>query len=78
MDRVEKMKYAVDRIINNIAVLESLENQEKKEVPLKELPEDLKEGNIILYENNIYFKDIVEETKRITSIKSKFDMLRKK
>lgn len=72
------MKFAVDRIINNLAVLESLEEKTKKEVPLTELPEDLKEGNILVYENDIYTKDIVLEKERKASIKSKFDMLRKK
>lgn len=72
------MKFAVDRIINNLAVLESLEEKTKKEVPLTELPEDLKEGNILVYENDIYTKDIVLEKERKSSIKSKFDMLRKK
>lgn len=72
------MKFSVDRIINNLAILESLEEQIKKEVPLTELPTDLKEGNILVFENDTYSKDETVEEERKTSIKSKFDMLRKK
>ncbi len=72
------MKFAVDRIINNLAVLESLEEQIKKEVPLTELPEDIKEGTILSYENEVYQKDEVLEQQRRESIKNKFDMLRKR
>ena len=78
MDRVFKMKYAVDRIINNLAVLESLEDQTKKEVLISELPIDLKEGNILAYENDTYIKDESLENQKRESIRNKFDMLRKR
>lgn len=72
------MKYAVDRIENNIVVLESLEDQTKKEFSLAEFTFPVKEGNILLYENESYTLDIQEEQSRRETIKSKFDMLRKK
>lgn len=72
------MKFAVDRIINNLAVLESLEEQIKKEVPLTELPKNIKEGAILSYENEVYKKDEALEQQRREKIKNKFDMLRKK
>ena len=72
------MKYAVDRIINNLAIIESLEDKIKKEVPLTDLPEDLKEGNILTYENNVYKKDEELEQKRRILIKNKFEMLKKR
>ena len=78
MDRVVKMKYAVDRIINNLAVLESLEDQTKKEVLISELPMNLKEGNILTYENDTYIKDESLENQKRESIRNKFDMLRKR
>lgn len=71
------MKYVVDRIENEIVILESLETQLKKEVLLSELPEKIKEGNILVYENELYTIDLEEEQKRRQTIKSKFDMLRK-
>lgn len=72
------MKYVVDRIENEIVILESLETQLKKEVLLSEFPEKIKEGNILKYENELYTIDLEEEQKRRQTIKSKFDMLRKK
>lgn len=72
------MKFAVDQIINNLAVLESLEEQIKKEVPLTELPKDIKEGTILSYENEVYKKEELLEQQRRKEIKNKFDMLRKK
>ncbi len=72
------MKYAVDRIENEIAILEETSTGIKKEVSLNELPESLTEGNILIYENDSYRKDIKEEASIKASIKSKFDMLRKK
>lgn len=72
------MKYVVDRIENEIVILESLETQLKKEVLLSELSEEIKEGNILIYENELYTIDLEEEQKRRQTIKNKFDMLRKK
>ena len=72
------MKYVVDRIENEIVILESLETQLKKEVLLSELPEEIKEGNILVYENELYTIDLEGEQKRRQTIKNKFDMLRKK
>lgn len=72
------MKYAIDKIEENIVTLESLDTKEKKEVPLEVLPSNIKEGTILTYENNEYKKDDVLEQQRRTSIKNKFDMLRKR
>ena len=44
------MKYVVEKIEEDIVVLESLENKEKKEVHLFELPENTKEENVLIYE----------------------------
>ena len=41
------MKYAVDKIEENIVTLESLDTKEKKEVPLEVLPSNIKEGTIL-------------------------------
>ncbi len=72
------MKYAVEKIENNIVVLESLDNKMKKEVLLSKLPEGTKEGTILTFENEVYSIDEVLEQQRRTSIKNKFNMLRKK
>ena len=67
------MKYVVDRIENEIVILESLETQLKKEILLSELPEEIKEGNILIYENELYTIDLEEEQKRRQTIKNKFN-----
>lgn len=72
------MKYAVDKIDNNIVLLESLLDKTKKEVSINILPDNIKEGSIITYENNIYTKDEEQEQQRRTIIKNKFDMLKKR
>ncbi len=72
------MKYAVEKIEEDIVVLESLEDRTKKEVQIYELPENIKEGNILTYENELYKKDEELEQQRRETIKNKFDMLRKK
>lgn len=71
------MKYAVDRIEEEIAILESIKDGIKKEVLLSELPDEIKEGSIVIFEYNTYTKDERLETKRKTSIKNRFDKLRK-
>ncbi len=72
------MKYAVDRIEKNIAILESLSDKTRKEVLLDVLPLNIKEGTILTYENEVYKKDEVLEQERRTSIQNKFNMLKKK
>ena len=72
------MKYAIDKIENNIVLLESLEDKTKKEVSLDILPKDIKEGTILTYNNNEYKIDLDTEKERKESIKNKFSMLKKK
>lgn len=71
------MKFAIDRIEENIAILENLETKEKLEVSLNSLPDDIKDGSILIYNNNEYILDNNEEEKRRTSIKDKFNRLKK-
>ena len=48
------MKYAVDEIIDEIAIIENIETEEKKEVSIKVLPKNIKEGNVVV--ENITYK----------------------
>lgn len=72
------MKYSIDRIENDIAVLESLESKEKININITLLPQNVKEGSIIVYENNKYIKDEETELKRKTELQSRFNNLIKK
>ncbi len=57
------MKYTVDRIEAGIAVLEA-ENGSFINVPRKQLPDDIRDGSILLSQNGSFIKDISSEEKR--------------
>lgn len=71
------MKYAIDRIENNIAMLEEITTKEKKEVPVENLPANIKEGTILVYKENKYIIDEEEEKIRRKRIMDKFNKLKK-
>lgn len=70
------MKYALDRIEENIAILENIQTGEKINVSIFNLPQNLHEGIILKEENNTYTIDIQEEENRRMLIEEKFKKLR--
>lgn len=70
------MKWAVDRIIDNIAVIENINTLEKKEIDITTLPYSLYEGAILSYIDNTYILDETEEERRRRIILEKFKRLR--
>ena len=72
------MKYAIDRIEENIAILEDINTKEKIEINVEELPKEIKEGNILLFKDNKYIIDEDEEEKRRKIILEKFNKLKRK
>ena len=48
------MKYAVDRIEDNLVIMENLETKEIIEIEKDKLPEDIKDGTILIYEDEEY------------------------
>ena len=48
------MRFVIDRIVEGIAVCEELTNGrgERREFKLCELPEGVKEGDVLVYKNN--------------------------
>lgn len=70
------MKYAIDRIENNIAILENITTKEKKEISILSLPPNIHEGTILLETNNTYIIDPLEELTRTKLIEEKFKKLR--
>ena len=72
------MTYVIDRIENNIAVLENINTREIINIDINLLPKNIKEGNIIKYKNNKYKIDKKEERKRRQSILEKFNKLKNK
>lgn len=70
------MKYAVDKIIENIAILENINTQEIKEIDITTLPFSVYEGAILIYQDNTYKLDLTEEEKRKRIVLEKFNKLR--
>lgn len=70
------MKYAVDSIVDDIAVLEELETKEKKEVNLEMLPEEIQEGNILVYQDNEYYINREYEAVRRETLEEKLERLK--
>lgn len=50
--------YVIDRFEGNYAVCENRETQEMKNINIYELPENIKEGDVLKYENGKYILDI--------------------
>lgn len=68
------MKYAVDRIENDVAILENLETKEKKEINVKNMK--IKEGDILVYMDGVYVVDIKERENRLKMLREKLDRLK--
>lgn len=70
------MKYAIDKIIGDIAVLENINTCEIKNVSINELPADIKETDILVFENDTYILDINEKENRVNMLREKMNKLR--
>lgn len=72
------MKFAVDKIENDIVILENVSDNSILEVNVKNLPEGIKECDIIRLENNKYVLDNNEKNERLRRIKLKIESLKKR
>lgn len=70
------MKYAVDRIENNIVVLENIDTCEIIEIDKNNLPENIHEGSIIVNDNNKYIIDEITEEEKRQSLRNRLDKLK--
>ncbi len=71
------MRFAVDRIEDDIVVLENLDDEKITYLNKKELKFKVAEGDILILNGNTYVKSDTEKEKRLLEIKRKMDMLRK-
>ena len=71
------MKWAIDRIEENIVVLENIESGEIIEVNIIDFPFEVKEGMILAQTDSGYIVDKTEEGNRLSSIQDKFNRLKK-
>lgn len=69
------MKYAVDRIGEDIAVLQNIDDGSIILESISNLPTSLHEGMILSFENDCYLIDNELEDKRRKRIESKFNDL---
>ena len=69
------MKFAVDRIEDDIVVLENLDDEKITYLNKKELKFEVVEGDILILSGNTYVKSGTEKEKRLLEIKRKLDML---
>lgn len=72
------MKYAIDKIENNVALLENIKDGSKKEIDIKMLPLNVKETDILSYNGKVYLVDNNEKEKRIKIIREKMEKLRRR
>lgn len=71
------MKYAVDKIEDDIVVLENVDNNEIIEVEIKKLPSGIHEGSVVLYENNQYSLDEATEANKKECLRERLERLKK-
>ena len=69
------MRYAVDSIVSDIALLKNIETKEKKWININLLPSVIHEGSILDENYNIL---INEEIDRERKIKERFERVKKK
>lgn len=72
------MKYVIDRIEDNIVICQNLETKEMVEIEKKLLPQNIKDGNVLLFENNEYKLDLDEEEIRRQRIRERFNRLKQR
>lgn len=70
------MKYVIDEIIDDIAILENLTTKEKKEINIFFLPNNVKEGNVLIEEENFRL-DKNSEANRRKLIQDKLNKLKR-
>ena len=70
------MKYSVDRIEDNIIILQDLDTKEIKEVLKKDIGIRVKDGDILVYKDNKYMKDNKLKEDRLKLIQEKMNRLK--
>ena len=70
--------FTIDRFENNFAVLEKRNTNTFINIPISKIPNDVKEGDILVFHNSEFLLD-VDKTKSVNNrIENKFDRLKKK
>lgn len=70
------MRYTVDRIENNVVILENRETLEMMEVPKDKIPFSVHDGSILIYKDGQYIESVNEELDKRKKIEERFKRLR--
>ena len=70
--------WVVDRIEEDIAVLEHTEFLKSMECPVAGLPKGIREGDVLGQDGPFFWIDVEQTTARSRRIKEKFNRLKKK
>ena len=70
------MKYAVDRIADNIVILENIKNKEIIKIDIELLPQNIKEGSILIKRKDRYI--LSKSNTRKDKIKRRFNKLKRR
>lgn len=70
------MKYAVDRIEGSIVILQNIDNGKIIQIDKINLPTDIKETDILVFDGNNYKKDNEETKSRMELMREKMNRLR--
>ena len=71
------MKFAVDRIVEQIVVLENIDTEDIIEVEKDKLPVGVHEGSILIFDGNDYKLDLKTEKNRRESFRERLNRLKK-
>ena len=71
------MKYAVDRIENDIVILQDIETGKIIEVNKRKIKCKVNDRDILIYKDNKYIKDDNEKEKRLKALQEKFNKVKK-
>ena len=71
------MKYVVDKIEGDLAVLENIIDGNIINLPIDKLPNNIRETDVVLYDGINYKTDEKEKNDRILRIKEKMEKLKK-
>ena len=71
------MKYAVDRIENDVVILQNTFNGKIIEIKKQQLPNNISDGTILEYKDNKYYIDKDEEKRRRNILEEKLNRLKK-
>ena len=63
MKNIEKEIWVIDRFEGDFAICENRETKDKRKIKIENLPENIKEGSVLKFQNGKYSLDLDEQEK---------------